>query len=322
MEGPRREGAGPFPTMRVATIDIGTNTVLLPGPHATTEGLIAIEEAATVTRLGQGVDRTRVLHPDAVDRTCVCLTDYAERIRASKVDRVAVVGTSAMRDAAGSARVLELVESRIGTSVRVISGREEARLMVAGAVSGLRLPDTPLVAFDVGGGSTEIVRRQRGREGQVSLDYFESFDVGSVRLTERHPLSDPPLDRELDATRASAAAAFASVPVRAQGHQTVGTAGTVTTLAAISLGLDAYDGSRVHGYAMSTRELERVVGVLSTTSLAERKNIPGMHPGRADIIVAGGIVVLAVLHRLEATEIRVSDRGLRWGLAEELVATA
>lgn len=308
--------------MRVATIDIGTNTVLLLIAEATTEGLVAIEEAATVTRLGQGVDRTRVLHPDAVDRTCACLTDYAARIRVSKVDRVAVVGTSAMRDAAGSARVLELVESRIGTSVRVISGREEARLMVAGAVSGLKLPDTPLVALDVGGGSTEIVRRQNDRDGQVSLDYFESFDVGSVRLTERHPLSDPPLDRELDATRASATAAFASVPVRAQGHQTVGTAGTVTTLAAISLGLDAYDGSRVHGYAMSTRELERVVGVLATTSLAERKKIPGMHPGRADIIVAGGIVVLAVLHRLEATEIRVSDRGLRWGLAEELAATA
>jgi exopolyphosphatase/guanosine-5'-triphosphate,3'-diphosphate pyrophosphatase len=307
--------------MRVATVDIGTNTVLLLIAESRAGGLVAIDERATVTRLGQGVDGTRVLHPEAIERTCACLKEYAERIQSHQVDRVAVVGTSAMRDAVGGAEVIDLVQSRLGTPVRVISGREEARLMFAGSVSGLETIDTPLIAFDVGGGSTEIVRGTRAPDGQIGLDYFESFDVGSVRLTERNPLSDPPRENELEATRAAAAAAFASIPVRARGFPIIGTAGTVTTLASISLGDATYDASRVHGYSMSVAELERVVARLATVGLAERKKIPGMHPGRADIIVAGGLVVLGVLHRLEATGIRVSDRGLRWGLAEELATT-
>lgn len=315
--------AGPSQTaMRVAAIDIGTNTVLLLVAESTPGGIVAIEEVATVTRLGQGVDRARVFHPDAIERTCACLALYADRIRAHGVDRVAVVGTSAMRDATGGERLFDIVRARLGTSVRVLSGREEARLMFAGAVSGLGVVKWPLIAFDVGGGSTEVVCGTRDPEGQSRLDYFESFDVGSVRLTERHPLSDPPLESELHAARATAAAAFERIPLRAQGHPIVGIAGTVTTLAAISLGMTTYDASRVHGCVLSTSALERIVGMLAEAPLAERRRLPGMHPGRADIIVAGGIVVLAVLSRLGAAEIQVSDRGLRWGLAEELVAAA
>ncbi len=307
--------------MRVATVDIGTNTVLLLIAESTPGGLVAIEEKATVTRLGQGVDKTRVLHPDAVERTCECLKDYAARIHSHRVDRVAVIGTSAMRDAVGGTAVVDLVASRFGTPARVISGQEEARLVFAGSTSGLEAIPSPLIAFDVGGGSSEIVRGTRIPGRPIDLDYFESFDVGSVRLTERHRFSDPPREEELRATWADAAGAFTSVPVRAQGHPIVGTAGTVTTLASISLGVETYDPSQVHGYTMRVAELERVVNRLGAVSLAERKKIPGMHPGRADIIVAGGIVVLAILRHLEATEIRVSDRGLRWGLAEELAAT-
>jgi exopolyphosphatase/guanosine-5'-triphosphate,3'-diphosphate pyrophosphatase len=308
--------------MRVATVDIGTNTVLLLIAETTSGGLVAIEERATLTRLGQGVDETRVLHPEAVERTCACLTQYVERIQAHRVDRIAVVGTSAMRDAVGGSKIFELVASRLGTSVRVISGHEEARLMFAGSVSGLGELDSPLVAFDVGGGSTEVVRGVRARDGQTDLDYFESFDVGSVRLTERHPFSDPPSETELETTRTNVAAVFASIPVRAQGRPTIGTAGTVTTLAAISLGMTTYEPSRVHGYTMSVAKLEQVVARLAAATLAERKSLPGLHQGRADIIVAGGLVVLAILRQLEATDMRVSNRGLRWGLAEELAERA
>jgi exopolyphosphatase/guanosine-5'-triphosphate,3'-diphosphate pyrophosphatase len=141
-----------------------------------------------------------------------------------------------------------------------------------------------------------------------------------VRLTERYPFSDPPLERELAATRVAAEDAFAAIQVRAEGRPVVGTAGTVTTLAAVSLGTAIYDASRVHGYTMPVAELERVIRRLAVAPLAERKKIPGMHPGRADIIVAGGLVVLAVLRQVRATEIRVSNRGLRWGLAQELAA--
>jgi exopolyphosphatase/guanosine-5'-triphosphate,3'-diphosphate pyrophosphatase len=226
-----------------------------------------------------------------------------------------------MRDAVGGARIVTFVESRIRTSVRVLSGQEEARLMFAGALGGLARVDSVIVAFDVGGGSTEVVCGKRMPEGRMDLDYFESFDIGSVRLTERNPFSDPPREPELRVTRAAAVAGLASVRVRAHSHPPIGTAGTVTTLAAVSLGIAAYDASRVHGYTMSVAELERVVGMLAAIPLVERKNIPGMHPGRADIIVAGGIIVLAVLQQLEATAVQVSDRGLRWGLAEELATS-
>jgi exopolyphosphatase / guanosine-5'-triphosphate,3'-diphosphate pyrophosphatase len=307
--------------MRVATIDIGTNTVLLLIAESRRGGLVAIEERATVTRLGQGVDRARILHPDAIERTCACLADYADRIHAHRVDRVAVVGTSAMRDAVGAARIVAFVESHLRTSVRVLSGQEEARLMFAGAVGGLARVDSAIVAFDVGGGSTEIVCGKRSPEGRIDLDYFESFDIGSVRLTERNPFSDPPREAELGVTRATAVAGLASVPVRSRSHSPIGTAGTVTTLAAVSLGITAYDATRVHGYTMSVAELERVLAMLAAIPVVERNKIPGMHPGRADIIVAGGIIVLAVLQQLEATAVQVSDRGLRWGLAEELAAS-
>jgi exopolyphosphatase/guanosine-5'-triphosphate,3'-diphosphate pyrophosphatase len=188
-------------------------------------------------------------------------------------------------------------------------------------MGGLARVDSAIVAFDVGGGSTEVVRGRRIPEGRIDLDYFESFDIGSVRLTERHPFSDPPRETELRAMRATAVAGLASVRARAHGHPPIGTAGTVTTLAAVSLGITAYDASRVHGYIMSVAELERVLEMLASIPLVERRKIPGMHPGRADIIVAGGIIVLAVLQQLEAIAIQVSDRGLRWGLAEELAGS-
>jgi exopolyphosphatase/guanosine-5'-triphosphate,3'-diphosphate pyrophosphatase len=227
-----------------------------------------------------------------------------------------------MRDAAGGDRLVHFVESNLGTSVRVISGPQEAELMFAGAASGLGIVDSPLIAFDVGGGSTELVRGTRAGDGQVCLDYFASFDVGSVRLTERHPLSDPPLAIEMDVLRKGAAEPFASVLLRAHADSIVGTAGTVTTLAAISLGLETYDASRVHGLTLSRGELERIVGNLAALPVGERKKTIGLHPGRADVIVAGGLIVLAILYRLGAAGIRVSDRGLRWGLAEELVDAA
>jgi exopolyphosphatase/guanosine-5'-triphosphate,3'-diphosphate pyrophosphatase len=308
--------------MRVAAVDIGTNTVLLLIAESTTSGLVAVEELATVTRLGQGVDQRRVLHPEAIERTCACLSLYAERIRSHRVARVAVIATSAMRDAVGGAKIVAFVASHFGVSLQVISGREEARLMFAGSVSGLGELESPVVAFDVGGGSTEIVRGVRALNGRTELDYFESFDVGSVRLTERYPLSDPPREEELEATRASAAEAFSSVPVRAHGHPIIGTAGTVTTLAAISLGDAEYDASRIHGYVVSVSELEGVMSRLAAATLDERRKLPGLHQGRADIILAGGIVVLAVLRQLAATSIRVSARGLRWGLAEELAVAS
>jgi exopolyphosphatase/guanosine-5'-triphosphate,3'-diphosphate pyrophosphatase len=310
--------------MRIATIDIGTNSVLLLVAEQTGGGLMPVEERATVTRLGQGVDRTRALDATAVERTNACLADYAERIRVLGADRVAVVGTSALRDASGGENVSAFVESRLGTELRVISGLEEARLMFAGATSGLDAPTMPgpLVAFDVGGGSTEVVQGLRSSNGGVRLDYTESFDVGSVRVTERYVRTDPPGVAELEAATKALDDTFAVLPALAMDSPPIGIAGTVTTLASVSLRMEEYEGQRVHGELLERSEIERIVAMLADVPLDDRRRIAGVHPGRADVIVAGGLVVLAVLRRLGAEALRVSDRGLRWGLAEELALRA
>ncbi|HSO32945.1 MAG TPA: Ppx/GppA phosphatase family protein [Labilithrix sp.] len=303
--------------MRVATIDIGTNTVLLlVAERGPTGQLVAVEEHATITRLGQGVDKTRTLAPEAIERTNACLDRYAAIVSRLGVERVAVVGTSAMRDAGGGDAVRAHVKERLGVEARTISGDEEARLTFAGALSGLDLGGAGrVVVFDIGGGSTEVVD---GDPSSRVLSYAHSYDVGSVRLTERHVKSDPPSDAERSEVSREAREAFASVPESVRGAPVVGIAGTVTTLAAVSLGLGTYDGARVHGLTLPVAELERVVDRLAAVPLAERVAIPGLEPKRADVIVAGGMVALAFLARVGATSLTISDRGVRWGLAEEL----
>jgi exopolyphosphatase/guanosine-5'-triphosphate,3'-diphosphate pyrophosphatase len=305
--------------MRVATIDIGTNTVLLlVAERGENRALVALEERARVTRLGEGVDVARRFSAQALARTQACLDEYAEVVRNLGVDRVAVVGTSAMRDADGGEPLLAHIEASFGVPVRVISGQEEARLTFRGALAGLPIHDGADVAvFDIGGGSTEVVL---GRlEGdRAAIEYAESFDVGSVRLTERHVRTDPPDPVDRDAVMGTARDAFAAVPALKSGQMPVGIAGTMTTLAAVSLGLSVYDGARVHGHAMRRDELQRVVGELASTPLEARRLVAGMEPKRADVIVAGGIIALSLLERWDAQEVLVSDRGVRWGLAEEL----
>ncbi len=295
--------------MRVATIDIGTNTVLL----LVAEGgggvaMRAVVERATITRLGQGVDRTRQLAPEAVKRTTDCLAEYAEVVKGSGASRIAVVGTSAMRDARGGEVVKMAVNELFGVWPRVVSGQEEARLTFRGALSGMPARDGDAIVFDIGGGSTEVVV---GRMQPLSVSLSESFDVGSVRLTERH-------GEDAAAIASSAREAFAKLPAIAPGAAPIGVAGTMTTLAAVELGLEPYDGARVHGYAMTRDALAAVVARLGRLDLEARRKVAGMEPKRADVIVAGGHIALALLDHWGARAVVVSDRGVRWGLAEEL----
>jgi exopolyphosphatase/guanosine-5'-triphosphate,3'-diphosphate pyrophosphatase len=304
--------------MRVAAIDIGTNTVLLLVAEPRDGKLVAVEEHATITRLGQNVDETRQLAPEAVERTNACLDRYAEIVERLRATRIDVVGTSAMRDASGGDAVRDHVKARFGVEARTISGDEEAKLTFGGALSGLSLPEGSVRVFDIGGGSTEVVDGDRDSR---RITFAKSYDVGSVRLTERHIRNDPPTLEEREAVAASAASAFASVPTSgaaAQEAPVVGIAGTITTLAAVSLAMATYDSSRVHGHTMAVADLERVVEMLAAVPLEQRRSIVGLEPKRADVIVAGGLVALAFLRHVGATSIIVSDRGVRWGLAEQL----
>lgn len=307
--------------MRVATVDIGTNTVLLLVVERAADGSVKVlRERAQITRLGEGVDRTRQLAPAAVERTRACLAEYARETRELGVDRVAVVGTSAMRDAPGGAALTAFVRTAFGVDARVLSGEDEARLTFRGALRGLPVaPGESAAVFDIGGGSTEvIVGRLEG--GRVDAAYLESFDLGSVRLTERHMAHDPPTSGELATVRQVLEQAFARLAPLPPDTTVVGVAGTVTTLAAVALGLPAYDGARVHGHVMKTSELRAVVDHLASRDIESRRRLPGMEPKRADVIVAGGCIALALLDRWGEACFLVSDGGVRWGLAEEILA--
>jgi exopolyphosphatase/guanosine-5'-triphosphate,3'-diphosphate pyrophosphatase len=300
--------------MRIGAIDIGTNTVLLLVAEKRGSDLVAIEERATITRLGEGVDKSRELKPEAIARTTAALDAYAKITRELGVEKMAVVGTSAMRDARGGEKIRAYVQEKFGVDARVLSGDEEARMTFAGALSGLSISGGEDVAvFDIGGGSTEIVHGKNG-----VIDYAHSFDIGSVRLTERHVKSDPPSSGEIAILEKAAADQLE--PARSvHASRIVGIAGTVTTLAAVSLEMKDYDGARVHGHVMTRDTISKTVKRLASLPLSERQNVTGLEPKRADVIVAGGIIALAALDALRANEVTISDRGVRWGLALSLL---
>ncbi len=310
-----REYRGP---MRVATIDIGTNTVLLLVAECKPDGsLVSVTEQATITRLGAGVDRNRKLAPEALERTCACLESYANLVTELRADRLVIVGTSAMRDAGGGDVLVAFIRETFGVETRVLSGAEEARLTFRGATSGLNLNEHEVAVFDIGGGSTEIALG-RSFNRLAAPSYAQSFDLGSVRLTERHVTHDPPTVTERETLARAALHAFALVPQLGEAMTPLGVAGTMTTLAAVSLGIHPYDGGRVHGQRMSREDVREVVDELASLELKDRRNVPGIDPRRADVIVAGGYIALGLLDHWEARSVLVSDRGVRWGLAEEL----
>jgi exopolyphosphatase/guanosine-5'-triphosphate,3'-diphosphate pyrophosphatase len=301
---------------RVASIDIGTNSVLLLVAEERGGSLVPLLERATITRLGQGVDRTRQLAPEAIERTLACLERYAEDLREHAPEALFVVGTSAMRDAEGGASFRERARALLGVEPRVASGDEEAELTFLGSLSGLRAHGDVLV-FDVGGGSTEIIvgGSSAGPREKISLD------IGSVRLTERHVRSDPPSAAELQSVREDVRAALAKVPFSPSGH-VVGVAGTVTTLAAFVKGIAPYDAARVHGAELLASEVSRAAADLAGLTLDQRRALAAIDPKRADVIVAGAVLVDELLRFCGADTMTVSDRGVRWGLVARALAAA
>lgn len=288
--------------MRVATIDVGTNSILLLVIDL--DGDRVIEDRCRIERLGRGVDRTGRLDAERVRGALDALREYAEAIRAAGAERVIAVGTQALREVANREEFLGPAAEILGVPVEVIGGEREADLSFLAAARSF--PDLdPMVVIDVGGGSTEfIVGRGGRRESAVSIP------IGSVRLAERHGE-----DREALCVAIDQAIAEASLPA---GASLVGIAGTVTTLAAVALALPGYEPEKVHGYRLPVAEVERQLGLYLATPLEARKQIVGLDPKRADVIHAGAAIVWRVMVRAGAAEIVVSDRGVRYGLAWEL----
>lgn len=305
---------------RIATLDIGTNSVLLLIVERRAGELVPVLERATITRLGEGVDRSHELGADAKERTLACIRTYAEDLARFGVSRVAAVGTSALRDARGGQEFARDLERVLGVAPSVIDGRREAELTFRGALSGLDLHGEVTV-FDVGGGSTEIVSGTRNGAG-ASIPDAVSLDIGSVRLHERHLLTDPATPGELAAVVSDIDAALARVPEPPTGATLVGVAGTVTTLASVALKLEDYDPTIVHGHALTRDAVAELVVKLGSMPLAERRTLRGLDPRRADVIVAGSLIVERVMGFTGREVLIVSDRGVRFGLAEELADEA
>lgn len=295
---------------RYAAIDVGSNSVLLLVAERDEGGRFSsVAEAMEMTRLGEGVDRTGRLTARAIEETVEAVRAFAEQARSHGAVDIAVVTTSAARDAENGREFLERLRAVAGAEAEILSGEEEAALTYASAAADFG--QGPLWAIDIGGGSTEVIAGIGG-----SVRFRRSYDLGAVRLTERCVASDPPAEEELLRVEEAVRMALSDLEEPEEGAELVGIAGTVTTLCAIDLGLDAYDAKRVHGRRMAfaaVRELERK---LARMRLQERLEIPGLPRRRADVIVAGAVILRAAMEHLGFSEVIVSDKGVRWGLLE------
>lgn len=295
---------------RVAAVDCGTNTIklLITGP----DGELVRE--MRMVRLGQDVDRTGRLADEALQRAFAAIDEYAVLLREHGVERLRFCATSATRDAANAADFTAGVRERLGVEPEVVSGTEEAALAFAGAVRNLaEQPVTPVLVVDVGGGSTELVL------GSTDVEAAHSMDIGSVRLHERHVRCDPPTAAEVAAVLADVDAALDACPVDPAAAATVvGVAGTVTTIAAGVLDLAAYDRAAIDQAVLAVDDVRALVDRLVAMPRAERLALPWMHPGRADVIDAGALILVRVLERSGADRLVVSESDILDGIAWSL----
>ncbi|KXK61628.1 exopolyphosphatase [Micromonospora rosaria] len=309
----------------MAAIDCGTNSIRLlvadlPDPAAGPQAPLAdLSRRMEVVRLGQGVDRTGRLAPEAIERTRVALADYATEIEKLGAERVRMCATSASRDASNADDFRAMVQQTLGVAPEVVSGDEEARLSFTGAVRGLPADaEEPYLVVDIGGGSTEFVVGTRARGVAAAV----SVDIGCVRMTERHLAGDPPTPEQVAAARADIAAAvdraLATVPGR-EAATLVGLAGSVTTVVAIAQGLTGYDPARIHHARVPYERVAEVTTDLLGKTAAQRLEIPVMHPGRADVIGAGALVLQVIMDRAGMPSVVASEHdildGIAWSLA-------
>jgi exopolyphosphatase/guanosine-5'-triphosphate,3'-diphosphate pyrophosphatase len=298
--------------VRVGAVDCGTNSIRLLVADVDGDRKTDVHREMRVVRLGQGVDRTGALAPEALERTRAALVDYAATCRELGAERVRMVATSATRDARNRDAFTALVVDVLGVPPEVVSGDEEAALSFDGATRGLDPAAGPFLVMDIGGGSTELVL------GTASPDAALSVDVGCVRLTERHLADDPPTPAQVAAATADVDAALAlvraAVPVE-RARTAVGLAGSVTTVAAVALGLEAYDAERIHLSRICAADVADVAARLLGMTRAERAALPVMHPGRVDVIGAGALVLATLVDRLGLPEVVVSEADILDGIA-------
>jgi len=290
---------------RVAAVDLGTNSTRLLVAEVDGDRLEEVTRRLTITRLGEGVDERRRLLPVAIARVRNCLAEYRRELESLGAERTLAIATSAVRDAENGEAFLGEIEWSYGFATRLLSGEEEAAMMLHGVTAG-RPPLDDVLVVDIGGGSTELVHARRG-----TIEFSTSLDVGCVRMTERFLGSDPPSKPEL----AAAGAYVRSLLPALEVAHAIGVAGTVTTLATVDLGDAEYDPVRTHGHRLPLASVEEQLDRLAAMTNEERLAVPGIEPGRAPVIVAGIIVLREVMTAYQLTEIEVSERDVLHGAA-------
>lgn len=299
--------------MRIAVFDLGSNSTRMLVAEAESGVAIPLIWRTRITRLGEGFAGGHLL-PEAIARTVSALRDYADEARRERVSAVSVVATSAVRDASNAQELLTRTAA-LNLPVEVLSGEREASLTHLGASADLG-PDVRCLVIDIGGGSTELVL---GLHGQVEVRC--SLDIGCVRTSEQYPFYDPPLPEQVDALIRIVTEAVRPVVDRFPGAGSlpaIAVAGTATTLAALKQGLEVYDPERVHGYCMMRGDVSGLLEGLAAKTVEERRQMPAVEPERADTIVTGTVILLAIMRLFDLSNVVVSEHGILYGLALEL----
>ncbi|HEY3672526.1 MAG TPA: Ppx/GppA phosphatase family protein [Acidimicrobiia bacterium] len=306
---------------RVAAVDIGTNSVRLlvadvDGASPRDAKVVPIDRRMRITRLGQGVDKTRALAPEAIERTVAVLREYRAALDEHGVTEVRATATSAARDSSNRDDFFAAAHDALGVTPELLSGEEEASLSFLGATADLDAP-APYLVVDIGGGSTEFVLGTDAPTGLVSLE------MGCVRVTEQYLESDPPAPEELSNAVAAVRDLVADVPRVIPGATEaatlVGLAGTVTTVAAVELGIAEYDPEKIHHFVLTREAAEDVFRTLATENAEQRAHNPGLEPGRVDVIVGGAAVLVGIFRTLGFGEMLVSEADILDGLVRSQV---
>lgn len=300
---------------RGASIDLGTNTFLLLVADVADDKIEPVLEREEIVRLGKGVDAAGNISAEAMARGMNCLEEYVSKTRALGAEMIFASGTSALRDARNRENFRKQVREKVGIDVEIISGEDEARYTYHGAVSSAPTSIEQITLIDIGGGSTEVVVGNREK-----IIAARSVDIGSVRLTERFFHSDPTTPAEMDAVRQAVKSAIREYDQLFENRQAstlLGVAGTITTLAAIAQKLLEFDPKKIDGYWLSRCQVEDILEMLAVLPLSRRQQVPGLRPQRADVIVAGALIIETFMAEFNFDRLLVSQRGLRYGFLME-----
>ncbi len=293
-----------------AGIDIGTNTIMMVIGEKSTDGKVAIlADEHSIARLGAGVDSSKTIRPDAIQRAIVILKSYRHLLDKNKVTLIRTVGTSALRDASNRSLVVEQLSKAIGGRVEIIPGEEEAYLSFAGTVED----DELSTIIDIGGGSTEIITGSCGR-----IISKHSLNIGAVRLTERIFTGHPPTESEINIFKEEVKSSLGQTSSNCEPGKFYATAGTPTTIAQVALGMQEYDFNRVNGYMLNICILNRTITDFVDASVKEISERYYIHPKRADVITAGALILRIVMEHFKIDEVKVSAKGLRYGVLHSI----